>query len=355
MTDNNNNETAANEKDTAAPKPRSGSLSAGLALILVLITMVATSYIWYRVLYQEKDLIDGNVMARLHKIDVKNKSHEEGINGMTKAIDGFRERQDAIILSLEKINKTLGRDRSGWIVAEAGQLLRIANHRLHLARDIDSAVIALKAADHQLRLLANPRYLPVRKIIAREIASLQALERADIPGIALRLGNMAETVDRLPIIYKPEVADSSAGNSGGKSADDTPTKEVKDNTTKPAKPSVWKKIWRDLIGLVQIRDTGIPYKILLPPKQEYFLRENVRLMLYSAQQALLQGNTEVYQQNLKAARKWIKLYFDIDSRVTRAALDDLDNLLGKNIVEKLPNVSGSLTALRQLQRQHKAK
>lgn len=351
MTKTSDNEPPADEEHAAAPKPHSGSLSAGLALILVLITMVATSYIWYRVLYQEKDLIDGNVMDRLHKIDVKNKSHEEGLDGLTETIDGFRERQDSIIRSLDKINKTLGRDRSDWIVAEAGQLLRIANHRLHLARDIDSAVIALKAADRQLRLLANPRYLPVRKIIAKEIASLQALERADIPGIALRLGNMAETVDRLPIIYKPEVEDSATGKSVG----DTPTKETKDNTTKPAKPSVWKKMWNDLIGLVQTRDSGVPYKILLPPKQQYFLRENVRLMLYSAQQALLQGNTEVYQQNLKAARKWIKLYFDTDSRVTKAALDELNKLLGKNIVEKLPNVSGSLSALRKLQRQHKAK
>ncbi|GMQ92113.1 MAG: hypothetical protein BMS9Abin11_1432 [Gammaproteobacteria bacterium] len=343
MTKNNDNEPAAGEEHPAPPKPRSGSLSGGLALILVLITMVATSYIWYRVLYQEKDLIDGDVMGRLSQIDEQGQADLKRFDSLKKATDDLKDRQDAIIGSLDKINKTLGRDRSDWIIAEAGQLLRIANHRLHLARDIDSAVIALKAADRQLRLLANPRYLPVRKIIAKEIASLQSLERADIPGIALRLGNMAETVDRLPIIYKPETEDSTAGD--GKA----PATEAKD------KPSVWQKIWRDLIGLVQIRDSGIPYKILLPPKQQYFLRENVRLMLYSAQQALLQGNTEVYQQNLKAARKWIKLYFDTDSRVARAALDELDNLLGKNIVEKLPNVSGSLSALRKLQRRHRAK
>lgn len=343
MTKNSDNEPAADEEHPTPPKPRSGSLSGGLALILVLITMVATSYIWYRVLYQEKDLIDGDVMGRLSQIDEQGQADLKRFDSLKKATDDLKDRQDAIIGSLDKINKTLGRDRSDWIIAEAGQLLRIANHRLHLARDIDSAVIALKAADRQLRLLANPRYLPVRKIIAKEIASLQSLERADIPGIALRLGNMAENVDRLPIIYKPETEDSATGNG------ETPATEAKD------KPSVWQKIWRDLIGLVQIRDTGIPYKILLPPKQQYFLRENVRLMLYSAQQALLQGNTEVYQQNLKAARKWIKLYFDTDSRVARAALDELDNLLGKNIVEKLPNVSGSLSALRKLQRRHRAK
>ncbi len=345
MTKNSDNEPATGEEHPAAPKPRSGSLSGGLALILVLITMVATSYIWFRVLYQEKDLIDGDVMGRLSQIDEQRQEDLKRFDSLKKATDDLKDRQDAIIGSLDKINKTLGRDRSDWIIAEAGQLLRIANHRLHLARDIDSAVIALKAADRQLRLLANPRYLPVRKIIAREIASLQSLERADIPGIALRLGNMAENVDRLPIIYKPETEDGTAGDGDGKA----PATEAKD------KPSVWKKIWLDLIGLVQIRDSGIPYKILLPPKQQYFLRENVRLMLYSAQQALLQGNTEVYQQNLKAARKWIKLYFDTDSKVARAALDELDSLLGKNIVEKLPNVSGSLSALRKLQRRHRIK
>lgn len=329
------------EQSSADKKPsRSGSHSGGLALILVLITMTATAYIWYRVLYQQKGLLDGNVIQRLHDIDVKLKAGDEATDGLTKASDLFRERQDTIVQSLDKINKTLGRDRSDWVLAETAQLLRIANHRLHLARDIDSAVVALKAADNQLRLLADPRYLPVRKVISQEIAALQSLERADIPGIALRLGNMAEKVDRLPIIYKPVETEG----------------KKPDVENKPAtKPSVWKRMWDDLLGLVRIRDTGVPYKILLPPEKQYFLRENLRLMLYSSQQALLQGNTEVYQQNLKAARKWLKLYFDTESRVVKAAIDELDGLLGKNIVEKLPNISGSLSTLRKLQRQHKAK
>jgi len=50
------------------------------------------------------------------------------------------------------------------------------------------ALSALRAADQQLKLIVNPNVLPVRKELAREIALLDALEKIDVNGIALRLG-----------------------------------------------------------------------------------------------------------------------------------------------------------------------
>ena len=317
---------------------RGGTLSGGLSLILALIALTATGYLWY-LLYQQEGLLKSNIVATVGQLSSDTKALRENVDTLNQATQSLTEKQNTLIDALDKVGRDLGRDRSDWMLAETEQLLRIANHRLHLARDIDSALVALQAADHQLQRIANPRYLGVRKIIAREIKSLQALERADIPGIALRLGTMAENVNRLPLITQP---------SPETPKNDKDTKDIKEKSR--GFWGVFKRMWQDLLGLVRIRNNTEPYKVLLPPKEHYFLRQNLRLMLYAAQQALLQGNTAVYQQNISSASKWIKSYFDTRSQLVTTIQDELDVLLGKNIVVALPDISGSLEALRKLGR-----
>ena len=64
-------------------------------------------------------------------------------------------------------------------------------------------------------------------------------------------------------------------------------------------------------------------KPLLPPEQRYFLRENLRLMLYGAQNALLQGSVTTYQQNVKSAARWVREYFDTTTQVVSATLAEI--------------------------------
>jgi len=87
---------------------------------------------------------------------------------------------------------------------------------------------------------------------------------------------------------------------------------------------------------------------LLPPEQQYFLRENLRLMLYGAQQALLQGSIPTYQQNLKSAQRLFKDYFDLNSQSVISAQNELGKLQGMRIVTDLPDITVSLTTLRRL-------
>ena len=86
----------------------------------------------------------------------------------------------------------------------------------------------------------------------------------------------------------------------------------------------------------------------MPPEQDYFLRENLRLMLYGAQLAMLQGDTGTYTQNLKSARRWIGDYFDTETQVVTNMQEELQALLDEKIVVELPDVSASLGALRDI-------
>jgi uncharacterized protein HemX len=194
-------------------------------------------------------------------------------------------------------------------------------------------VAALRAADGQLQKLADPSLLPVRKLIAGEITALQGLERADIPGIALRLGSMASTLEQLPLHVKRFAAAAPV------------TGAV---TTESTSLDTLQQMWRDFLGLIRIRKTTKGQKPLLPPEQDYFLRENLRLMLYGAQLAVLQGDTATYTQNIKSARRWISDYFDTETQVVTNMQEELQALLDEKIAVELPDVSASLGALRDI-------
>lgn len=333
---------AAGDK-SAARTPRPVRFSSGLALMLAAIALIGSAYLWYLLFYTHPELIGTDIAGRLEQIETDGRELRERLGGQDEQLQTLHDNQDAIKSALEKIHTDLARNRAEWLLTESEQLLVIANHRLQMARDVRSALSALRAADQQLRLIVNPNVLPVRKELAREIALLDALEKIDVNGIALRLGTLADGVDRLPLALDGRWQKDKPG-----AAKDAPDKK---GTDKPETESGWRKaarnLWADLLNLVRLRTDVEVQKPLLPPEQRYFLRENLRLMLYGAQNALLQGSIATYQQNVKSAARWVREYFDTNTQVVSATLADLDKLAAMKLAAELPDISASLEALRR--------
>lgn len=319
-----------------APPGRGRSLGAGLALILATIAVIASGYLWYALLYQRQELLGTDVIGRLTQLENDNREFRESLAATDGTVNELRDTQEVLKAGFEKMQSDFAHSRAEWVLAEAERLLLVANHRLQLARDAHSALAALRAADQQLNLLANPKYLPIRREIAREITAVEALEKTDIAGMALKIASLAESVDRLPLVADARLAALPA-----------PTK------TAAAEAGDWRRnarsLWEDVLSLVRVRSDLQVQKPLLPPEQSYFVRENVRLMLFGAQQALLQGNVSVYRNNLKTARQWLRDYFDTNTQVIATTIGELDALYNARIVGELPDISASLEALRRLQ------
>jgi uroporphyrin-3 C-methyltransferase len=180
-------------------------------------------------------------------------------------------------------------------------LLRIANQRLQLQRDVVTAGEALKAADERLRDLADPHFLSVREQIARDLESVQAVPELDVAGIAVTLGSSLEAIDQLPVAgtrYEPVASDATTGQ----------------ETTKTAQN--WRELPQvlssSLSTLFQMREHDKPVGPMLPPEREYFLRENMRMQLSAARLALLRDDPVQFEMALGSALDWLKSYFDQD-------------------------------------------
>lgn len=315
---------------------RSGRISSGLALITASIALIGTGYLWYALLYERHDLLALDVPGTLETLTHETKALHEGLTDIEEQQTSLVETQETLKSAVDKVQNDLGRHRADWILAETEQLLLIANRRLQLARDTASALAALRAADRNLELLANPNLISVRRQLAREIGMLEALEKSDIAGMSLRLGSLAEGLDRLPLSQELR----------GQVLAQTDTKALPD----AGDESGWQAargMWRDILGLVRIRRHDATERPLLPPEQQYFVRENLRLMLYGAQQALLQGHVSTYQNNLKTASRWLNEHFDGNAQPVQTARAELDKLRATPVMSDLPDIAGSLETLRK--------
>jgi uroporphyrin-3 C-methyltransferase len=330
------------EKQTppAKPKPtpaekkpgtRSGGIALGLlALALAVAAAAASGYLWYTLQYKQK-LLGTDLTGQISGLKTELAALKQSQAAAQDALAGVKTQQQTLTTSLQQLNEQLGKHRNDWMLEEVRQLLLLANHRLKLAGDVDTAVAALKAADGRLEQLSDPRLLDVRKLIAGEITQLETLGRADIPGLALRLAGLAETVDKLPLVTRPHTVESKPA------AETTPEK----NTVK----RVAGQVWHDLLGLVRVRHISAPQPPLLPPEQDYFLRENLRLLLNGAQLALLQRQGTIYRHQLEQTKTWINRYFDPEAPAVKAVVKEVDTMLKVNVTPTMPDISASLEAL----------
>jgi uroporphyrin-3 C-methyltransferase len=314
---------ASRRKRAPAKTPaRSGRFAAGLSLVLAIIALLVSGYVGYLV-NSKRGLSDAK--GRLFQVEKETAQLQELSKQMGSDLATLRETQLTLQGGLQSLNSEIGKGRRAWLLAETENLLTIAQHRLQYARDAHLALEALRAADHQLGQLGDPDYQPVRKRLEGEIGTLESFERLDLGAMARHLGELAAGVDQLP--HAPERRPAPAATTG--------------------EQGFLREVWQDLQGLVRIRNTNDIRRALLLPEQKYFLRENLRLMLYGAQVALLHGDARTFEQNTKTAGQWLRDYYDTSDESVKSDIAALDATLKAHQMD-MPDISMSLKALREI-------
>lgn len=246
---------------------------------------------------------------------------------------GAQERE-AIQQTLERLSEKLkekGRGPLQWRLAEVEYLLNIANERLMLERDVNTAIKALKDADARLEVVSDPALIPVRQIIAGEITALKSVDLPDVASYAIKLDGLVKNIAKLPLINKEHIVNREGSEDG----------PVDDWRELP------KAMWRDIKSLVTIRRTQEPVERLLPPDEIHYLYQNLGLKLEEARIALLQQNTKMFQQHLVDTKSWVQRYFAPESAAVVTIVSTLEEMETQDLQPPLPDISGSLRALRE--------
>lgn len=318
-----------------------------LIIVLILNLILLAAVVW---LYQGRQA-DTQALAELQASQAGVGGHLQSL-GQQLSQMGDKTRDvvhsnDALAAQLQTIQKQLtfntdaiarlpGVGQQDWLLAEAEYLLRLASQRLQLERDTSGAIAMLGAADQVLLETDNPVWNPVREKIAAELLTLRKVPAVDRSGAVLRLQALQDAVDDLGWQARPHFTLMETGVA----AEEVPVEWYQ---------HLWRAV-RDGVGqLVRIRRHDVPIDVPLTQDQAWYLQQGMRLMLEQSQAALLRRDQALYDHSLKRVSDWLDLYVTTETDSSRAVRTGLAEVAAWKVAPAVPDITGSLQVLRQLQ------
>ncbi|HUW37731.1 MAG TPA: uroporphyrinogen-III C-methyltransferase [Rhodocyclaceae bacterium] len=241
-------------------------------------------------------------------------------------------------VALDAMYQELSKGRDERLLAEVEQTVAIAAQQLQLAGNVEAALIALQSADQRLARAGHAQFLPLRKLLNRDIDRLKALPLADVPGIALKLEGVIGAIDGLPLAFEQRT-------------------RAAPSAAPVAKSGFWagigRELWSEMKLMIRIERIDRTEPVLLPPAQSFFLRENLKLRLLDARLALLQHDGRSFREDLHRARDWLVRYFDQRAKPVQSAVATLNALAAADLAVELPTLNDTLASLRNFKLAHK--
>lgn len=231
--------------------------------------------------------------------------------------------------ALEQLYTELSRNRDEAQATEIEQLVLLAAQQLQLAGNVPGALILLQSADARLARVDRPQFLAVRRALGNDIDRLRSLPGTDLSGLILRIDQILQNVDGLPLLGEAQTMPATS--------------------PQPSEPVWWKRMYRNFLTeireLVRVRKIEHPEAVLLTPPQAYFARENLKLRLLNARLQLLTRNEQAFRHDLAQSATLINRYFDDQHKQVQTMLQTLDQLQKAEVVVALPHLTDSLNAV----------
>jgi len=305
------------------------------AIALIIVVLLGTGYMSWQFFEKQRSKTDNQLTVVNQQLDKMQRAQRYQSEDQQTQINTLDEKQQELRRSFASLLKSRAHLRNDWLLAEAEYLVKLANHRLILEKDINTAITALEAADARLKEVADPALLEVRKILLEQTQSLRTIEQPDITGMALQISALKKEIPALPM----------------QTPDPATVQQRKATPSSGSQVKSWdqlpKAMWEDIKSLVIIRDHAQAVQPLIPPEQHYFLVQNLNLQLEQARLALLKANNSLYIDSLSTAKHWIENYFDTRQQSTQSILNTINALTAKKIAPAIPDISRSFKVLHQ--------
>ena len=342
---------AKQEQPTAVKERENSKIGLAVVFIILIILMVVVGVGGYQLWLQQQQIedtviqkVDENSSALTTQVEQlkqelsnhlnsRLKNSNQQLETVTSTLEKLQKENRLLWQSLREMEQKNGDDKRPWQLAEAAYLMRLANHRLQLERDISGAKIGLESADLILKQVADPALLPVREQLARELTQLKMVDEIDLEGLSAQLIGLAEGARNLPIkgielvelqgIERPE---STSSTEGGWQA-------------------VAARVWGEVRSLIIITHNDKLVAPLIPADQQSYLYHNVELQLETARMALFKGEQQSWLSSLGYAHNWLYDYFDHEMPSVKNSIELIRQLEKVNISPELPDISASLRAL----------
>ncbi len=320
-----------------------GNKLAQLSLTQLTLAVLVAVFVWqWLAAHHDINVMQEQLAKKIAEMDGSNKANSLMLS---KAQEDSRELAAKLTLletryaetqaqrsALEDLYNDLSSSRDEMVLAEIEQLLLVASQQLQLSANVKAALIAMQTADARLQRLNRPALNGVRKAIAQDMDKLRALPNVDVASLSFQLDTLISAAAELPLIYQQ------------RDAKEVAPEAVADEPNRWQR--LWREIWQEVKQLVRIQNTGKTELPLLPPEQEFFLRENLKLRLLLARVDLISRDEVAFKAEILTVQEWLRHYFDVKNGNGQHMMDSLKKLGAASINIELPDINPSLAQVR---------
>ena len=343
---------ALSDKQTEVEQPeqtpvktkKSGRLFAAFLFLLLLALMAAGGfYGWHYFQQYRQQLQDqiSDLQSQLQQrptraqIDTSMQPLKRSVGQTDGRLGRLEQQQQDLLGATQKLYELYGRDENGWKLAEVEYLMSIAQHKLVLENDFEGAAKTLLAASDLIAQLADPGLLPVRVQINDEVAQLKTRVRPDLVGMTLLVARLGRQISSLKPGYQ------------NRATSDTEPAAAQQAPADPELPMA-QRLKNFFQSLVTIKTSKPPIEQLeqtLVIDVSEKLEDNLKLTRW----ALLDRDAVQYQRLMDENVSLFKEYYDLQDAANADFYESLLKLQQSPIKPTLPDISGSLRLLKELQ------
>lgn len=283
--------------------------------------------------------------AQQHNADLgaQLQEYQDRLTKQNEQIQNLQLSHNGLIEHVETVKTVAakGGDINAFPLAEVDYLLRLADAKLKLERNLSTARLALDVAQQRLKAVNENAMTPVQTMIGEAIASLRGVQLPDLTALSHKVTEMDRQVEHLPLQITSGVPDIKNRIKPAITAaiSTDANRSWWDRTSE----AVWNQ-FKDIVVIRRVRSEAPP---LIAMEEEFFLRQNLRLELESMRMALLRSDAQAYQDSNEQVRQWVSTYFDTqDSRVA-AFLSELQALQTIQFNPYIPDLAGLNQAFRE--------
>lgn len=229
-----------------------------------------------------------------------------------------------------------------WRLLEAEYLLAMAVRKLRYEQDVTAAGELYELADSALVNSGSPDIYPLRQSLARELASLRAVELPDTDSLFLRLDILLAQAETLVGAAAPAQLRRQEYEQRREAV----------SSAASATQSEWSMAALTADTLEFLRSVFV-WRATSEPAQQVFAvgsegAQRWVLILEQAKLALLAKDSLLFSRLVSTAEQWLTAQSGVDESQREAAMVELSALRGVELNPALPPVGETLLAVQQL-------
>ena len=266
-------------------------------------------------------------IAQFENLKVTTQELDNQIQRLESEVERTDARNQSVIDRVEMVAEQLAKaqvdTRSSYVLAEAEYLLKLADQRLLIERNPETAVTLMRTAQALLGQLQDGRLMSVRERLAQDLQSLSTVQPIDILGIQAELLALDPVLDELQL----------------------PVRRLAPDTDSQANLDVQGWIG-DLSEFIRIREVNAPITPLVSASDAGRAREVLRLSLEQIKVALIREDQALFNAGLAQAKRLSMHFFDVTRGAGLKVITALSLLEGIQIKREIPDAAQGLRALK---------